>query len=99
MHLFINREMFPLIMGFLPAHYKQLSTIPAYRYIKITHHQVNSKAIHSCFGNSGLELLQQHKSEGLNEKEGMLNTGKYYMQIVIIHDWVTKSMYSKSVMI
>lgn len=29
----------------------------------------------------------------------MLNTGKYYMQIVIIHDWVTESMYSKSTMI
>lgn len=99
MHLLINREMFPLIMGFLPAHYKQLSTIPAYRCIKITHQQVNSKVIHSCFCNSGLGLLQQHKSEGLNEKKGMLNTGKYYMQIVIIHYWVTKNTYSKSGMI
>lgn len=85
MHLFINGEMSPLIMGFLHAHYKQLSTIPADRYINITHHQVNSKVIHRCFCNSGLELLQQHKSEGLCE-EGMLSTGKYYMQIVIIHD-------------
>jgi len=86
MHLFINRETFPLIMGFLPVLYKRLSTIPAYRYINITHHQANSKAIRSCFCNSGLELSQQHKSEGLNEKEVMLSTGKYYMQIVIIHD-------------
>lgn len=78
--------MFPLIMGFLPAHYKQLSTIPAYKYINITHHQANRKAIHSCFYNLGLELLQQHMSEGLNEKEDMLNKGKYYMQIVIVHD-------------
>lgn len=77
-------------MGFLPAHYKQLSTIPAYKYINITHHQANRKAIHSCFYNLGLELLQQHMSEGLNEKEDMLNKGKYYMQIVIVHDWVTK---------
>lgn len=86
MQLTINREIFPLMMGFLPAHYKQLSIIPAYRYIKITHHKLNSKAIHNCFCNSGLESLQQHKSEELNEKEGILNTGKYYMQIVIIHD-------------
>lgn len=84
MQLFINKEMIPLIMGFLPAHYKHLST--TYRYIKITHHQLNSKVIHSSFYNLGLKLLQQHKSEGLNEKECMLNPGKYYMQIVIIHD-------------
>lgn len=90
MHLFINREMFPLITGFLLAHYKKLSIIPAYRYSKITHHQVNGKALHNCFCNSGLKSLQQHKSEGLNEKESMLNTGKYCMQILIIHDWVTK---------
>lgn len=86
-------------MGFLPARYKQLPTIPAYRYIKITHHQVNSKVIHHCFCNSGFELLRRHQSEGLKGKEGMLHAGKYYMQIVIIHDWVTKNMHSKSVMI
>lgn len=86
MRLFINREMFPLIMGFFLAHYKKLSIIPAYRYSKITHHQVNSNALQNCFCNSGLKSLQQHKSEGLNEKEGMLNIGKYCMQIVVIHD-------------
>lgn len=87
MHWFIHREIFPLAMGFLPTHYKQLSTVPAYRYIKITHHRVNSEGIHSCFCNSSLESLQQHE------------TKKYYQQILIIHDWVTKNMYSKSVMI